>query len=61
MLRNPTIIVKLQSAHPKMTWGLFLPNENRWLALLFDRERDARRFAKDHMQASSTAWVSFST
>jgi hypothetical protein len=33
-----------------MTWGLFLPDEERWLDLLFNAERDARKFAKDLMQ-----------
>jgi hypothetical protein len=33
------------------TWGLYLPDEDRWPDLLFKRELDARRFAKGLMRA----------
>ena len=55
MLPNPTIIAKLRSAHPKMTWGLYLPDEDRWLDLLFNQELEARRFAKNLTQVSAAA------
>jgi len=55
MPNGPTIIAKLRSAHPKMTWGLYLPDEDRWLDLLFNQELEARRFAKNLMQSSAAA------
>jgi hypothetical protein len=50
---KPTIIARLRSTHPKMTWGLYLPDEDRWLGLLFNQELEARRFAKNLMQVSA--------
>lgn len=50
-----TIIAKLRSAHPKMTWGIYLPDEDCWLDLLFHQELDARRFARDLVKASAAA------
>lgn len=55
MPANPTIIAKLRSDHPRMTWGLYLPDEDRWLDLLFNQELEARRFAKNLMQVSAAA------
>lgn len=52
---KPTIIAKLRSAYPKMTWGLYLPEENRWLDLLFNQQLEARRLAKNLMQVSAAA------
>ncbi len=53
MPNDPTIIAKLRFAHPKMTWGLYLPDEGRWLDLLFNQELEARRFAKNLMRTSA--------
>lgn len=55
MPNGPIIIAKLRSAQPKMAWGLYLPDEDRWLDLLFNQELEARRFAKKLMQAYTTA------
>jgi hypothetical protein len=52
---QPTIVAKLRSADPKITWGLYLLDEDRWLDLLFNQELEARRFAKNLMQASAAA------
>ncbi|MBB3692457.1 hypothetical protein [Sphingomonas sp. BK580] len=51
MPSNPTIIAKLRSAHPKMTWGIYLPDEGRWLDFLFHSELEAHKFAKRLMRA----------
>ena len=50
MRSDPTVIAKLRSAHPKMTWGLYLPDQDRWLDFLFHRELEARQFAKNLMR-----------
>jgi hypothetical protein len=50
-----SIIAELRFSHPKMTWGLYLPSEDRWLDLLFNQELEARRFAKNLIQASAAA------
>lgn len=53
MPSSPTIIAKLRSTHPRMTWGIYLPDEDRWLDLLFNQELEARRFAKKLMRTSA--------
>lgn len=55
MRHNPTVIARLRPDRSGGTWGIFLPDEDRWLELLFDREREARHFAKDLMLAASKA------
>lgn len=55
MPQTSRIVAKLRPEGPRETWGLYLPDEERWLDLLFVRELDARRFAKDLMDGTTAA------